>query len=221
MGEHLHVHMHLVDVGAHRAQGPLGLSELLSGQPPPTTSRGQARSGLHKQQGRRVHVKAAAPGVERSLRAGLRDEELNERRGLEVEGAHRRCSMTMSLSGPAFSSGWGSYLGPGRAGRTLPCAISSARRSTLRLTAFFSARTPTSWGAGVAVIPNLRAVPGRVDGSRPEATITSHLLPHGVPGVGAEMLFRPSWPMAAATDENRACPAKLGFPWCERARYSD
>jgi hypothetical protein len=26
---------------------------------------------------------------------------------------------------------------------------------------------------------------------------------------------------AAAMDENRACPAKLGFPWCERARYSD
>src|SRR6266511_1161626 len=37
----------------------------------------------------------------------------------------------------------------------------------------------------------------------------------------AEPIFRPSWPMAAATDENRACPAKLGFPWCERARYSD
>jgi len=35
------------------------------------------------------------------------------------------------------------------------------------------------------------------------------------------VLFRPSWPMAAATDENRACPAKLGFPRCERARYSD
>jgi transposase len=43
-----------------------------------------------------------------------------------------------------------------------------------------------------------------------------------VPGVGplsaAQVLVRPSWPGAAATDENRACPAKLGFPWCERAR---
>jgi hypothetical protein len=29
------------------------------------------------------------------------------------------------------------------------------------------------------------------------------------------ILIRPSWPMAAATDENRACPAKLGS--CGRA----
>jgi hypothetical protein len=34
-------------------------------------------------------------------------------------------------------------------------------------------------------------------------------------------LLRPPWLTAAAMDENRACPAKLGFPWCERARYSD
>src|SRR5215207_5712860 len=31
-------------------------------------------------------------------------------------------------------------------------------------------------------------------------------------------LIRPPWPWAATRDENRACPAKLGSPWCGRAR---
>jgi transposase len=30
--------------------------------------------------------------------------------------------------------------------------------------------------------------------------------------------IRPPWPGAATRDENRVCPAKLGSPWCNRAR---
>jgi hypothetical protein len=36
--------------------------------------------------------------------------------------------------------------------------------------------------------------------------------------VGHRSLIRPPWPVAATRDENRACPAKLGSPWCGRAR---
>jgi len=40
----------------------------------------------------------------------------------------------------------------------------------------------------------------------------------GAPALTLVPLIRPVWLGAAAMDENRGCPAKLGFPWCERAR---
>src|SRR5215217_5001320 len=43
---------------------------------------------------------------------------------------------------------------------------------------------------------------------RPGRTAVSTAVP-------CTLLIRPTWPGAAARDENRVCPAKLGFPWCE------
>jgi hypothetical protein len=52
---------------------------------------------------------------------------------------------------------------------------------------------------------------GRYGRARPAGMAFSTAVP-------CSLLIRPPWPWAATRDEDRVGPAKLGFPWCKRAR---
>ena len=54
-------------------------------------------------------------------------------------------------------------------------------------------------------------IPRHADRIRPRPNNAACLLT-------VDFRIRPPWPGAATRDENRGGPAKLGFPWCERAR---
>ncbi len=91
--------------------------------------------------------------------------------------------------------------------RSRPCSMERASACSARI---FAARARQE-----AVGRNRH---GDYDGARHLVEATARRI-RGYAGRDPEL--RPPWPRAATKNENRSRPAKLGFPWCERARCSD